>query len=92
MHCASSGLHGKERPGPGPFFKFHGGRPLCRARDQVGLVGSRDSTQATASGVGQPQHGAKEGIGDATIKTLDRWKSSMSRPLETNWQPFPGAY
>ena len=70
-------------PGAGPFFKFQDGRPLTRAR----LV-TEVKRALTAAGVdcrgysghsfrsGAATTAAQQGIGDATIKMMGRWKSS----------------
>ena len=70
-------------PGAGPFFKFRDGKPLTRAR----LV-TEVKQALTAAGVdcrpysghsfrsGAATTAAQQGIGDATIKMMGRWKSS----------------
>ena len=69
--------------GPGPLFTFKDGKPLTRAR----LVAEVKQALATA-GVdcshysghsfrsGAATTAARQGIGDATIKMLGRWKSN----------------
>lgn len=69
--------------GAGPLFKFQDGRPLTRVR----LV-TRVREALAAAGVDQAAYSghsfrsgaattaARQGIGDATIKMLGRWKSS----------------
>lgn len=70
-------------PGAGPFFKFRDGKPLTRAR----LVIEVKQALATAGVDCRPYSGhsfrsgaattaAQQGIGDATIKMMGRWKSS----------------
>ena len=70
-------------PGPGPFFRFHDGKPLTCSRLVVKL---KESIQA--AGVNCAAYSghsfrsravttaARQGIGDASIKVLGRWKSS----------------
>ena len=70
-------------PGPGPLFRFSDGKPLTRSR----LVAKLKESIQTAGVNCAPYSGhsfrsgaattaARQGIGDATIKTLGRWKSS----------------
>lgn len=69
--------------GPGPLFKFRDGRPLTRARvvtevkralSAAGVDCAHYSGHSFRSGAATTA--AKQGIGDATIKMLGRWKSS----------------
>ena len=69
--------------GPGPFFRFQDGKPLTRAR-----FASKVKETLTVAGVdcvaysghsfrsGAATTASKQGISDATIKMLGRWKSS----------------
>ena len=69
--------------GPGPFFRFQDGKPLTRMR-----FVSKVKDSLTVAGVdcaaysghsfrsGAATTAAKQGISDATIKMLGRWKSS----------------
>ena len=69
--------------GPGPFFKFQDGKPLTRARlvtevkralTRAGVDCKHYSGHSFRSGAATAA--AKQGMGDATIKMLGRWKSS----------------
>ncbi len=69
--------------GPGPLFRLANGKPLTRARlvEQVRGALSRagvDSSQYSGHSFwsGAATTAAQHGISDATIKTLDRWKSN----------------
>ena len=68
--------------GPGPFFRFQDGTPLTRqkfvekvklALTSVGVDSTHYSGHSFRSGAATTA--ARRGIGDATIKTLGRWKS-----------------
>ena len=70
-------------PGPGPLFRFSDGKPLTCSR----LVAKLKESIQTAGVNCAPYSGhsfrsgaattaARQGIGDATIKMLGRWKSS----------------
>ncbi len=70
-------------PGPGPLFTFRDGKPLTRARfvTQVrqalaaaGVDPKNHSGHSFRSGAATTA--AKQGINDATIKMLGRWKSN----------------
>ena len=70
-------------PGPGPLFVFSDGLPLTRARfvervkmalEVAGVDSSPYSGHSFRSGAATTA--AEQGIGDATIKILGRWKSS----------------
>ena len=69
--------------GPGPFFRFHDGKPLTRARfvagvrealAKAGVDNSAYSGHSFRSGAATTA--AKQGISDSTIKMMGRWKSS----------------
>ena len=69
---------------PGPFFRFEDGRPLTRmcfvsrvkeALAAVGVDQSAYSGHRFRSGAATTA--ASQGIGDATIKMLGRWKSNV---------------
>ena len=69
--------------GPGPLFVFSDGTPLTRTRfvekvkgalDKAGVDNSCYSGHSFRSGAATTA--AEQGIGEATIKTLGRWKSS----------------
>jgi hypothetical protein len=69
--------------GSGPFFKFENGNPLTRMKfvDKVKEALSSAGVDCTAySGhsfrIGAATTATKQGISDATIKMLGRWKSS----------------
>ena len=70
-------------PGPGPFFKFEDGSPLTRAKfvvkvkEALSLAGV-DCTAYSGHSFrsGAATTAAKQGVSDATIKMLGRWKSS----------------
>ena len=72
----------KRGTGPGLLFYFADGRPLTRTRmkENVGNApkASIDSSQYTGHSfrISAATTTAKEGIGDATIKILRRWRSS----------------
>ena len=68
---------------PGPFFRFQDGKPLTRMRfvskvkeafTAVGIDYTAYSGRSFRSGAATTA--AKQGISDATIKMLGRWKSS----------------
>ena len=68
--------------GKGPFFRFKDGSPLTRARyvsevkralTKAGVDSSHYSGHSFRSGAATTA--AQQGIGDATIKLLGRWKS-----------------
>lgn len=70
-------------PGPGPLFQFQNGKPLTRVRlvdemrealTRAGVTCSGYSGHSFRSGAATTA--AKQGINDATIKMLGRWKSS----------------
>ena len=70
-------------PGPGPFFCFRDGKPLTHSRlvaklkesiQAVGVNCAAYSGHSFRSGAATTA--AHQGIGDATIKILGRWKSS----------------
>ena len=70
-------------PGKDPFFKFHDGIPLTRARFVVCLKNAIAAAGTDCSAYsghsfrsGAATTAAKQGIGDAMIKMLGRWKSS----------------
>lgn len=70
-------------PGPGPFFRFADGKPLTRARLVVKVKEAITAAGVDASAYsghsfrsGAATAATSQGIGDATIKTLGRWKSS----------------
>ena len=72
----------KRPPGPGPLFKFTDGRALTRAlfvekvRYALSLVGiNADNYAGHSFRSGAATTAAKQGVGDATIKMLGRWKS-----------------
>ena len=69
--------------GPGPLFRFQDGKPLTRSRfverirqalTEVGIDPTPYSGHSFRSGAATTA--ARQGIGDATIKMLGRWKSS----------------
>lgn len=69
--------------GPGPLFKFKDGKPLTRARlvtevrralSTAGVDCRSYSGHSFRSGAATTA--AKQGVGDATIKMLGRWKSN----------------
>lgn len=69
--------------GPGPFFQFRDGRPLTRAclvtkiKEAISAAGVDCAAYSGHSfRSGAATTAAKQGIGDATIKTLGRWKSN----------------
>lgn len=70
-------------PGAGPFFRFENGNPLTRTKfvekvkealSQAGVDCRAYSGHSFRSGAATTA--ARQGIGDATIKMLGRWKSS----------------
>jgi hypothetical protein len=70
-------------PGPGPLFQFRDGRPLTRTRlvqkvkeaiSAAGINCAPYSGHSFRSGAATTA--AKQGISDATIKTLGRWQSN----------------
>lgn len=69
--------------GPGPFFRFQDGRPLTRARfvtkvKEALTVAGIDCTPYSGHSFrsGAATTAANQGISDATIKMLGRWRSS----------------
>ena len=71
------------RSSPGPLFKFSDGKPLTRsnfveavrkALDTAGIDSSQYSGHSFRSGAATTA--AKQGIGDATIMMLGRWRSN----------------
>ena len=70
-------------PGPGPFFRFSDGKPLTRSRLVAKLKESIQAAGVNCAAYsghsfrsGAATTAARQGIGDATIKMLGRWKSS----------------
>ena len=70
-------------PGPGPFFRFRDGKPLTRSRLVTKLKESIQAAGVNCTAYsghsfrsGAATTAARQGIGDATIKMLGRWKSS----------------
>ena len=70
-------------PGVGPLFKFEDGSPLTRAKfvekvkEALALVGVDSKGYSGHSfRIGAATAAAKQGISDASIKMLGRWKSS----------------
>lgn len=81
--AAMLGYLSYRRSSPGLLFKFKDGRPLTRssfvkavrsALDAAGIDSSRYSGHSFRSGAATTA--AKQGIGDATIMMLGRWRSS----------------
>lgn len=73
----------KRGNGPGPLFRFDDGKPLTRARfvakvkealTSAGVDSSHYSGHSFRSGAATTA--AKQGVNDATIKMLGRWKSN----------------
>ena len=70
-------------PGPGPFFKFEDGSPLTwakfvvKVKEALSLAGV-DCTAYSGHSFrsGAATTAATQGVSDATIKMLGRWKSS----------------
>ena len=70
-------------PGPGPLFRFVNGSPLTQA-----CLVTKEKEAISAAGIdptpysghsfrsGAATTAAKQGISDATIKTLGRWQSN----------------
>lgn len=70
-------------PGPGPFFRFRDGKPLTRPRLVAKLKESIQAAGVNCAAYlghsfrsGAATTGTRQGIGNATIKMLGRWKSS----------------
>ena len=70
-------------PGPGPLLRFADGRPLTRARfvskTRAALQTAKVDVKAYSGHsfrIGAATTAARQGISDASIKMLGRWKSS----------------
>ena len=84
-------------PGPGPLFRFVNGSPLTRAhlvtkvKEAIAAAGI-DCTPYSGHSFrsGAATTAARQGIGDATIKTLGRWQSNAYQdPAPPTCSHFP---